>query len=409
LRRFFCIGEKEMKESRKGFLLGILVTLLVLGGAWAGKKAVDWMANGEQATALTGEAQRKLKDLEGLMRRNYLKADEIDGDALREGMYAGLVQGLGDKYSQYYSEEEYRDVKRSNEGNYAGVGIVIAQDKENGEVSIVQCEEGRPAEAAGLLAGDVLVQIDDLVVAEAEFSDISDYIHRQEEGNVLHFVIRRGEEQVEADVTVNIMETVVVNSELMEGQVGYIQITEFTEGTPHQFQEAYEGLAGQGMTRLIIDLRGNPGGLLTSVCDTLRSFMPEGLLVSVKKSDGEITEHKSEGKTPIQIPLVVLIDQNSASASEIFAGAVKDHGVGTLVGKTTYGKGVVQSYYGLEDGSVLRLTSSSYLTPSGTDLNGTGISPDVEVDSMTVNDLIAGETWEDRQLLKAVEVVNSLK
>lgn len=397
------------REWRKGVVVGIVVGVILAAILWLAAGGFRYLMNLSTSTTLNSQVIEKIQELEGLMRRNYLKADEIDQEELQEGLYRGLVSGLGDQYSKYYSAEEYRDVKRSNEGNYAGVGITIMQDQDTGEVVITECSEGRPAEAAGLKAGDVLVQIDDLVVSQVDFSDVSDYIHQQEEGAVLHFVVERDGEQVETDVTVNIMEAIVVNSQMMEDSVGYIQITEFTDGTPHQFQEAMDSLNEQGMQRLIIDLRGNPGGLLTSVCETLDSFMPEGLLVSVKKSNGEVTEYTSSGETPISIPLVVLANENSASASEIFAGAVKDHGVGTLVGKTTYGKGVVQSYYALDDGSVLRLTASSYLTPNGTDLNGTGITPDVEVDSMTVNDLIAGEQWEDRQLQKALEVVNSLK
>lgn len=397
--------EKRKRERRLGFLMGAAAVGLV----WMGTGGLRYLRNLAGTTVLDGQVETKLRELEGLMRRNYLKADEIERDQLREGLYKGLVSGLGDPYSKYYSAEEYRDVKRSNEGSYAGVGITIRQDQETGRVTIVECAEGRPAAQAGLKAGDVLVQIDSLVVAEVEFTEVSGYIHQQEEGAALHFQVERDGETVETDVTVNMLETVVVNSQMLEKGVGYIQITEFTDGTPHQFQEARESLEEQGMERLVVDLRGNPGGLLTSVCDTLDSFMPEGLLVSVKRSEEDITEYKSQGKTPLELPLAVLVNENSASAAEIFAGAVKDHGVGTLVGKTTYGKGVVQSYYSLEDGSVLRLTSSSYLTPNGTDLNGTGITPDVEVDSMTVNDLIAGQRWEDRQLQKALEVVNSLK
>ena len=397
------------RERKKGIAIGAAAGLALAAVLWLATGGFTYLMNLTTSTTLNGQVEAKLRELEGLMRRNYLKADEIDQEELREGLYQGLVSGLGDQYSKYYSAEEYRDVKRSNEGNYAGVGITISQDQETGEVVITECSQGRPAEAAGLQAGDVLVQIDELVVSQVEFSAVSDYIHQQEEGAVLHFVVDRDGERVETDVTVNLLETIVVNTQMMEDSVGYIQITEFTDGTPHQFQEAMDSLAEQGMQRLIIDLRGNPGGLLSSVCDTLDSFMPEGLLVSVKKSSGEVTEYTSSGETPISIPLVVLVNEGSASASEIFAGAVQDHGVGTLVGKTTYGKGVVQSYYALDDGSVLRLTASSYLTPKGTDLNGTGITPDVEVESMTVNDLIAGEKWEDRQLLKAVEVVNSLK
>ncbi|MCH1980921.1 S41 family peptidase [Lawsonibacter sp. OA9] len=194
------------------------------------------------------------------------------------------------------------------------------------------------------------------------------------------------------------VEIPAVSYKMLQDEVGYIVIYQFTAVVPEQFQKACQLLTEQGIKRLIVDLRDNPGGLLTSVCDTLNSFMPKGLLVYTEDRNGNRTEHFSEGKTPLDIPLVVLVNQNSASSAEIFAGAVKDYGVGTLVGTTTYGKGIVQKTFGLNDGSVVKLTVSSYYTPNGINIHGTGIEPDVEVEQPE-------DATEDLQLEKALELI----
>ena len=184
--------------------------------------------------------------------------------------------------------------------------------------------------------------------------------------------------------------------------IGYLAITQFTGVTSEQFQETYQSLKDQGMERLIIDLRDNPGGLLDAVCETLRQILPEGMIVYMEDKAGNREEYTCDGETPIDIPLVVLVNENSASASEIFAGAVKDHGVGTLVGTTTFGKGIVQTYYRLGDGSEIKLTTAKYFTPNGNNIHGTGVEPDVQVEASE-----DGET--DVQLEKAVEVVKEME
>ena len=189
-----------------------------------------------------------------------------------------------------------------------------------------------------------------------------------------------------------------VNSRMLENQVGYIQITEFTGVTASQFQTAYEELTAQGMQKLVIDLRGNPGGLVDSVCDTLSQILPEGVIVYTEDKNGNRSERDCAGESPIDIPLAVLVNEESASASEIFAGAVKDYEIGTIVGTTTYGKGVVQNTFRLSDGSVIRLTIAHYYTPEGNDINGVGITPDVEVEQ-------SEDSETDVQLEKALEVL----
>ena len=193
--------------------------------------------------------------------------------------------------------------------------------------------------------------------------------------------IHRQNEEMPLKLTVEITDVTLpsVFEEMLKDQVGYIRISEFTDVTPDQFREAFFSLKKKGMEKLIVDLRGNPGGLLTSVCSILNEILPEGLIVYTEDKYGERQEQKSEGKTPLDMPFAVLVNENSASASEIFAGAVQDHGIGTIVGTTTYGKGVVQELLPLKDGSAVKLTISDYYTPKGNSINNTGIRPDVEV------------------------------
>jgi len=217
------------------------------------------------------------------------------------------------------------------------------------------------------------------------------------EGKTVHLVMRRGRETYERDVEKGRIEVHMVESRMMEGQIGYVGISQFTAHVPGEFRKAYEKLLAEGMKGLVIDLRSNPGGLMDSVVDTLNIFMPEGLLVYTEDRAGKRVEYSCEGASPIQIPLVVLVNGNSASASEIFAGAVQDYGVGTLVGTVTFGKGIVQKTYTLRDGSAVKMTAAYYYTPKGSCIHGKGIQPDVEVEPKE-------DAEEDVQLQRAAEL-----
>ena len=383
------------RNSLECFILGVMVTILVL-----------LMCHFVDTTFLQGRgdtspesrtARAKVEEIDDLIEQEYLF--EADEDDLSQGMYAGLVDGIGDKYSRYYTKEEYESVQQSNEGHYEGIGIVMMQDKDSGMVQVAHCYEGSPAEEAGILEGDIIYKVGDTMVADKELSEVSQVIKDSGE-RVIHLTVYRQSEKKYIEVALEKAEIEIpaVSYQILEDGVGYIAIYQFTAVVPEQFRKACQQLKEQGMDRLIVDLRDNPGGLLTSVCDTLNSFMPKGLMVYTEDKNGNRTEHFSEGETPLDIPLAVLVNQNSASSSEIFAGAVKDYGVGTLVGTTTYGKGIVQKTFGLNDGSVVKLTVSSYYTPNGINIHGTGIEPDVEVEQPE-------EATEDLQLQAALELI----
>ena len=259
--------------------------------------------------------------------------------------------------------------------------------------------EDSPADQAGIQEGDQLVSVDGISTEGRTTSEVIDMIGGSADGQVELEILRDGS-ALDLQLEMATVEMQSVEGRMLEDQVGYIQITRFTGVTSEQFQETYQNLREQGMKKLVIDLRENPGGLVNAVCDTLRQILPEGLIVYTEDKNGNRSEEWCEGETPIDMPLAVLVNGESASASEIFAGAVKDYEIGTLVGTTTFGKGIVQDLFTLSDGSVLRLTVSRYYTPNGNNIHGTGITPDIVVEQPE-----DGST--DAQLEKALEVLRS--
>jgi len=299
-------------------------------------------------------------------------------------------------------------MQESTAGQYVGIGASLTQDTDTGIITIIRCFEGTPSEEAGLLPGDILYKINDTEVTGMELSTVVSMIKTEEGETIRLSVARDGEtDYLEFDVERREVEIPTVSYEMLEDKIGYIAITEFDTVTEEQFNLALADLESQGMEKLVIDLRDNLGGVLQTVCSMLEQMLPEGLIVYTETKDGERTEYKSDGKHEFQKPLVVLMNENSASASEIFAGAIKDYGIGTLVGVTTYGKGIVQRIVNLDDGTAVKLTIAKYYTPKGNDIHGTGVEPDVEVkldESLKQKTTIEKE--EDNQLQKAIEVLN---
>ena len=388
------------KEYAAGVLTGVLVVTLAVGGV---KFVQQRQYNGVLSD--TSHVQ-KIEYLEKLIDQEYL--GEVDNDEMAEGVYAGLVYGLGDVYSRYYTADEYAQETASTDGAYAGIGVSIQKNK-NGGVQIAECYEGGPGAEAGLQTGDVITAINDTDVTDMELSDVVSMIRENKDKTIVLTVLRENEDSSrEISVDVTDVELPSVSGEMIDESMGYIQITQFTGVTPQQYKDTFAELKDKGMKRLVIDLRDNPGGLLTSVCDILREILPEGLIVYTEDKYGNREEETCDGKNKLDMPLAVLVNENSASASEIFAGAVQDHGVGTIVGTTTYGKGVVQELRQLSDGSAVKLTVSNYYTPNGNSINKVGIKPDVEVKLASVllnKDEITHE--EDNQLQKALNVIEN--
>ena len=388
------------KEYAAGVLTGVLVVALAAGG-------VKFVQQRQYNGVLSDSSHvQKIEYLEKMIDQEYL--GEVDNAEMAEGIYAGLVYGLGDVYSRYYTADEYAQETASTDGAYAGIGVSIQKNK-NGGVQIAECYEGGPGADAGLQTGDVITAINDTDVTDMELSDVVSLIRENKDKTIVLTVFRENEEKSrEISVDVTDVELPSVFGEMLDKKTGYIQITQFTGVTPQQYKDMFAELKDKGMERLVIDLRDNPGGLLTSVCDILREILPEGLIVYTEDKYGNREEETCDGKHQLDMPLAVLVNENSASASEIFAGAVQDHEVGTIVGTTTYGKGVVQELRQLSDGSAVKLTVSNYYTPNGNSINKVGIKPDVEVklaSELLNKDEITHE--EDNQLQKALNVIEN--
>ncbi len=387
----------------KGFILGLLLMALVSAG---GFYAYATRGQAKAPGSLTDKkSMDKISYLESLIDLHYL--NEADTEKMKEGMYTGLVNGLEDPYSRYYTVEEYGTLNEETQGHYEGIGVVMQQG-EDGLVTLARCYEGAPGEKAGLKAGDAIYKVNGEEVLEMDLATVAKKI-KDPEVNPVHLTIaREGEnDYLELDIVKEEVKVPVVSHEMLENRVGYLAIYEFTDVTFEQYQSAREDLESQGMEKLVIDLRDNPGGLLTSVCDVLNTILPKGLIVYTEDKYGKREEERCDGRSPIDIPLAILVNENSASASEIFAGAVKDHKVGVIVGTVTYGKGVVQTIKDLGDGSALKLTVSNYYTPNGVNINGVGIEPDetVKLDEKLLEK--GGFTrQEDNQLQKAVEILS---
>lgn len=386
-------------EFKKGIAVGVAVTLVVTGTGFAGYQKIMF----PKGSALSDtKTVQKLNYLESLINEEYL--EEKEEDSLREGLYAGFMSGLNDPYSTYYTAEQYKELNTSNEGSYVGIGAVLQKDKDGG-AKIVQLYEGGSGEQAGLKKGDVLKAIDGEDITEKETSDIASMIRESDKDSV-SLTIQRDEETKEMKVEIRDVEIQTVSHEMLDDETGYIRISEFSEVTSNQYKKAFEDLQDKGMKKLVVDLRDNPGGLLTAVCDVLRQILPEGLIVYTEDKNGKKEEEKCDGKSELAMPLAVLVNGGSASASEIFAGAVKDYGIGTIVGTTTYGKGVVQTIQPLSDGSAVKITIAKYFTPKGNDINKKGIAPDVEAElSEDSTDWTELTHEEDTQLQAALKEI----
>ncbi len=374
----------------------------------------------------------KIREMERIIRMKYL--EEADEQQQADRMLQGMVSGLSDPYAAYYTREEYEEIRRGNKGYRQGIGITIRQH-EDGSLVIESVLKGYPAEEAGLREGDVLLAIDGEDLAGKTSADAASLI-MQSEGESVNLRIRRmresdagkeeqtaSEEYEELEITVQKGELEITSvdggllsevaseeqlqalekaagdsPDMLLSEIGYISISGFNGTTSEQFRSLYTDLKYRGIKALIIDLRENLGGTVEGCCDTARQILPEGVIVYEKDRSGPERSRDCDGASPIDIPLALLVNGHTASAAEIFAGAVQDYEIGTVIGSQTYGKGVEQNSYALPDGSVLKLTTTNYYTPDHHDLNEVGITPDIEIEQTP-------EDTTDRQAEKAVEVL----
>ena len=391
---------RKHHSFRKGLICGVLISVLTVSVCGCG---AVWMLGHLGFTALTsgGNAEEqakistKMQELQSYIDRFYLF--DYDEENVESGIYKGMMAGLGDVYTNYYTPEEYASFMESSNGSYSGIGAMLSQDYNTGIITVVKVFEGSPAAEAGVQPDDILYKVKGEEVTGMDLNLVVSDL-KGEEGTDVEVSFMRGTDVLDLTLTRRSIEVPTVEYRLITDKIGYISISEFDDVTDDQFIAALDDLNSQGMENLIIDLRDNGGGLVDVTCDILDQLLPEGLIVYTEDKDGNREEETSDAEHYFPGKMAVLVNGNSASASEIFAGAIKDYGVGTLIGTQTFGKGIVQSLFPLSDGSAIKVTVSRYYTPAGNNIHEVGITPDIILEKDV-------ESEEDNQLQKAIDVL----
>ena len=362
----------------RGFLLGLIAAGVVFLAAMLFYLGATKSGGSEASVLRSPETLSKLAEVENLICTRYLY--EPDPKELEEYMFVGIAAGLNDPYSDYIPEDRMKDFQRSNEGSYKGVGITITDDEKSIYPLVYSVYEGSPAWECGIRSGDHLAAIDGEDLAGVLYHEAADRI--SPEAGSVEITVLRDEERLTFTVTPREIAIAPVRWEMMEDEIAYLRIPEFDTVTVPQFEEAIGELLEQGARGVIIDVRDNPGGLLDSVCSILDDLLGECALVySLDRAGNEETIYSDE-KTILtrELPMAVLVNSESASAAEVFSGDLQDYGLASLIGTTTYGKGVIQTTYILKDGSAFKLTTGKYLTGGRRDIHESGIEPDIVIE-----------------------------
>ncbi|MGI5969202.1 MAG: S41 family peptidase [Lachnospiraceae bacterium] len=361
-------------------------------------------------TVVDKEFEDKVNNLTSYIDTFYLDADKVKKEDLQNGMYKGLMNSIDDKYAQYYTPDEYNDFQETNNGQYGGIGAYVSQNSDTGDIVIVNPFDGAPAKEAGIKPGDIIVDIDGTSVVGMELSDAVTLMKGEPDTDVSVKVLRDGE-YIDVNITRKVVDVPTVKHEIIEnGDIGYIYVSGFDKVTSTQFRQALDDIEAKNAKALIVDIRDNGGGMLDVVVDMLDRLLPEGLLVYTETNQGRDEEYYSTNEESYDKPMAVLINGYSASASEVFAGAVQDYKAGTIIGTTSYGKGIVQSIFSLNkdgDGSAIKLTTARYYTPNGRNIHGIGITPDITVE---YNEELVEERdglYYDNQMLMAISVLKN--
>lgn len=386
-----------VKKSRMwlGFLIGfVAATILTLAVSFLAGRAVI-----AQYAMSYNSYDEKLGTILSYIDRFFLW--DVSDEDIENGMAKGLIDALGDKYAYYYTPEEYEDLKESVSGEYAGIGVSIIMNDDN-KVEVYKVFRNSPAEEAGIFVGDLIIE----AAGVTDFPELDDLVAvvRGEPGSTVDIVIERNGEKIPMTLARARVAMDTVSWKMLDDSIGYIKIEEFDTITVSQFEEAIDDLTSQGMRAVIFDLRDNPGGDYDTVVSMCDRVLPEGVIMTVKDKNGTIKTENSDQEHRIDLPIAVIINGNSASASEVFTGAIQDYNIATIVGEQSYGKGIVQSIFALPDGSGLKFTTQEYYTPSGDSINGVGITPDIEVTlpEDAYDDGVLTEE-EDTQLQAAIE------
>ena len=383
---------------KKGYIVSFVLGALTLSITAVGINTVRGIVVSKDKEVAGEKSYSKLDVLQKYIDTFYLDSDEVKKEDLANGIYKGYISALGDPYSQYFTKEEYEELMESTSGEYKGIGVIVSQDDKTGVITLISVYDNTPAKEVGLKDGDILYKVKGEEVTGKDLDKVVSEI-RGAEGSKVNIEIFREStnEYLEFDVERRTIEIPTVNSEMIDekNKIGYIQVLQFDSNTDEIFTKQLKKLLDEGMKSVIFDLRNNPGGSYDTVCNMLDELLPEGTLVYTLDKNGK-KEVETSDASCIDIPMAVLMNGNSASASEIFAGAIQDYKAGTIIGTQSFGKGIVQSVFGLEDGSAIKLTVSKYYTPNGENIHKKGITPDVEVEDNA-------DTKEDEQLDEALK------
>lgn len=404
--------EKYLKKQRiyNGIMLVILTAFItaILTTAYIGRK-YDLGNNNNSISSLfntssDNNVSTSINYIKKILKQYYL--NDIDEEKAEEGAIEGYVSSLGDPYTEYIPKAKMEEYKQNLMGNYVGIGIYMAKNTENNTIVVLTPIKYSPAEEAGILPGDVIKSINGVEYTGDDMTAAANSI-KGEEGSTVTLEILRNQEVKRFEITRKKITTNPVISKKLDNNIGYLEVSSFDEDTASNFKAKFEELKAQGITSLIIDLRNNGGGLVDQALQIADYIVPKGkdLLVTVDKDKNEKIE-KSKEDVLIDMPIVVLVNENSASSSEILAGALKDLNEATIVGTTTYGKGVIQQLLTLKSGAGLKVTVEEYYTPNRTKINGVGIEPNEKVElPETVSNHLLVQRDQDTQLQKAIEIL----
>lgn len=409
-------AQPPRKKKSQGFASGMIigavsafmaVILLILSVAAVciAKGYIHIGVNGDvyiQSDAVTdsdgigSEVEGKLNAIDSVLESFYF--GDVDDETAKDNIYKAYLSSYGDKYTMYYTADEYKALKESTNGKFYGIGAVCQLSGECG-VLLVDVYDNGAGYQAGLRSGDRVVNVDGRDITGMELSSAVALI-KGDKGTSVTLEVIRGTERLTFSAVRDAVEAKTVSYTLLDNNIGYLSISQFEEVTTKQFKAAVEDLQSQGMKGLVIDIRNNPGGLLDTVVGMLKYMLPDGLIVYTEDKQGNRKEYKGQDNDEFNLPLAVIVNGNSASASEIFAGAIQDYGKGTIIGTQTYGKGIVQTVKPLTDGSAIKFTIAKYFTPKGQDIHGKGVTPDMVVEYDTDADV-------DTQLDEAIKNVEA--
>lgn len=409
-------AQPTRKKKSQGFASGMIigavsafmaVILLILSVAAVciAKGYIHIGVNGDvyiQSDAVTdsdgigSEVEGKLNAIDSVLESFYF--GDVDDETAKDNIYKAYLSSYGDKYTMYYTADEYKALKESTNGKFYGIGAVCQLSGEGG-VLLVDVYDNGAGYQAGLRSGDRVVNVDGRDITDMELSSAVALI-KGDKGTSVTLEVIRGTERLTFSAVRDAVEAKTVSYTLLDNNIGYLSISQFEEVTTKQFKAAVEDLQSQGMKGLVIDIRNNPGGLLDTVVGMLKYMLPDGLIVYTEDKQGNRKEYKGQDNDEFNLPLAVIVNGNSASASEIFAGAIQDYGKGTIIGTQTYGKGIVQTVKPLTDGSAIKFTIAKYFTPKGQDIHGKGVTPDMVVEYDTDADV-------DTQLDAAIKNVEA--